>query len=259
MRAACRKLAHTSSPVAQNNRGYVADLQIVDEAAFVKDSLLLQCVLPVGLNAHVTTLMASTPGPAESWFMQAIKLLKPDSDVPVMPIIRAFAPCDMHAKSKNPQACMCKLDQRASWKNKTRERNWEGFWFSQKDTFIAENLGLQMADGAQVFHPDTVQRLRDRQRFHVTSPPAFIYITIDPAEGGKDKFAIVAHTDVGSHKWVVSQARRLASSMACASRSCGLIFLGTRSLCMRPSRRAMSTSLRSTTCASAKRNMMACQ
>ena len=209
---------------AQNNRGYVADFQIVDEAAFVNDSLLLQCVLPVGLNGHVTTLMASTPGPSESWFMQAIGLMRPDSDEPLMQIKRAFAPCDTCAKSKRPQACMCKLDQRASWKNKVRERNWEPFWFSQKDTFVAENLGLQMADGAQVFHPDTVQRLRDRPRVSVKKPPPFILITIDPAEGGKDKFAMVAHANVGPGEWVVRsiregrRRRRRSGSSACFQR-----------------------------------------
>ena len=212
----------------------MADFQIVDEAAFVKDALMLQCVLPVGLNGHVTTLLASTPGPPESWFMQAIKLLRPDSDQPIMHIKRAFEPCDMHAKSKNPQACMCKLNQRASWKNTQREQIWEPLWFSQKDTFIAENLGLQGADGSQVFHPDTIQALRDRKREHINSKPAFVFITIDPAEGGPDRFGICGHVDNGSANWVVSvfhfAARRRARAAACASRISFLMPLGTRSV-----------------------------
>lgn len=197
--------------------------------------------------------------------MQAIKLLRPDSDQPIMHIKRAFAPCDIHAKSKNPQVCMCKLDQRASWKNKQRERVWEALWFSQKDTFMAENLGIQMADGSQVFHPDTIQALRDRKREEITKPPAFIFVTIDPAEGGPDKFAIMGHCDAGSGKWVVRRGfhcdisfrLRASSARLCAARKSFLMTFGTRSVCMRPSRCAVSVSARKTTCANAKRNITA--
>jgi hypothetical protein len=206
----------------QNNRGYVADFQIIDEAAFVKRALIESCVLPVGLNTHVTTVLASTPGDAESWFMQAIRLVDDESGLPIVPIKRAYEPCDMHKKTRTPWVCACKLDQRAAWKNLERERVWSKLWFSRQDTFIAENLGLQVATGNVGFHPDSVQRFLDRPRFPITASPPVIFIAIDPAEGGPDEFAITAAADVGNQSYAVrsfihSSSKRIVRFRGAAS------------------------------------------
>jgi len=202
--AECRR-AHTPPP-PQNNRGYVADLQIVDEAAFVANSLLLECVLPVGLSSHVATVLATTPGREDSWFMRSIKLMRPDTGQPLMPVKRAYEPCEMHAKTRTPWVCTCTINQRASWKNPERERMWAPFWFANQDTFIAESLGVQVTASTQGFHPDAVARLRERPRYHIGQPVRFIFITVDPAEGGQDEFAIVASTDVNGKSFVVRLA-----------------------------------------------------
>lgn len=191
---------------AQNNRGYIADLQIVDEAAFVSPRLLLECVLPVGLNTHVTTVLATTPGPEEAWFMKAIGLIRDDNGKPLIPIKRAYEPCEMHAKTRTPWVCTCRMNDRASWKNPERERLWAQLWFSRQDTFHAENLGLQVASTNQAFHPDAVARFRDRPRRTIVEPVRFIFITIDPAEGGQDDFAIVASADIGGASLAVRGA-----------------------------------------------------
>lgn len=244
---------HHSLACAQNNRGYVADLQIIDEASFVKRSLLESCVLPVGLNTHVTTVLASTPGPSESWFMQAICLIDPDSGLPIVPIKRAYEPCDFHKKTRTPWACACKIDQRASWKNPERERVWSRLWFSRQDTFIAENLGLQVASGNVGFHPEAVQRMLDRPRYTMVTSPPVIFIAIDPAEGGSDEFAICAAADVGGASLVVSGfhsssnriVRLRASSTASAARfaSCDLTIFVLSSLGIRCARHCPSASM----------------
>lgn len=185
----------------------MADLQIVDEAAFVAAKMFLECVLPVGLNTQVTTLLATTPGPEESWFMQAIRLVRDDTGEPIIPIKRAYEPCDYHAKTKTPWVCMCRLNNRASWKNPQREQQWAPLWGEHQDTFQAENKGVSVATGNRGFNPETVHRLRERPGYVIGAPVNFIFITIDPAEGGKDEFAIVASCDVGGSQLVVSGCR----------------------------------------------------
>lgn len=169
-------------------------------------SLLLECVLPVGLSTHVATVLATTPGRDDSWFMRALNLVRPDTGLPLMPVKRAYEPCDMHAKTRTPWVCTCNINQRASWKNPERERIWAPFWFSNQETFIAESLGVQVASSNQGFHPEAVARLRERPRCTLAPPVRFIFITVDPAEGGQDEFAIVASTDTGGSSFVVRLA-----------------------------------------------------
>lgn len=192
---------------AQGNRGYEADFQIIDETAFVAEKLITHCVLPVALNQHVTTLFASTPGPPESWFMQAIRLVREDTGQPLIPIKRPYEPCDYHARTATPWVCMCRFDQRATWKNAERERLLAPLWFARQDVLAAENLGIQIASSNIAFHPDSVERFRRRVVPPLTSNPPYVYITMDPAEGGKDEFAIVALCDIGGAAMVVSRGR----------------------------------------------------
>ena len=165
--------------------------------------LLLECVLPVGLSTHVTTVLATTPGPEESWFMKAIRLVIEGTDEPLIPLKRAYQPCEMHAKTRTPWVCTCKVNQRATWKNPERERQWAQLWFTRQDTFIAENLGVQAVSTNQAFHPEAVARLRERPRRAVAETLRYIFITIDPAEGGSDEFAIVASACVDGASLIV--------------------------------------------------------
>ena len=201
----------------QNSRGYIADLQIVDEAGFVPSKLFMECVLPVGLSNHVTTVLATTPGPEDSWFMQAIKLVREDNGEALIPLKRAYEPCDMHRKTRTPQICMCRANQRASWKNPLRERAWAPLWFSRQDTFHAENLGIEIVSNNQAFHPDAIARFRTRPRMEIKETVKYIFIAIDPAGGGQDEYSIVAAASVGGASLTVC-ARRMVSLTRCGMR-----------------------------------------
>lgn len=171
--------------------------------------------LPVGLNDHVTTLLATTPGSQTSWFMQAIKMIEPTTGLPIIPLKRTYKPCDFHAKTATPWVCACKMDKRASWKNPVRERIWEPLWQADKETFVAENLGVEVDMGGSVFNSAWVERLRTRTPYEITGPVRWIYIAMDPAEGGRDEFAIVAMALIDT-VWVVSFFNKKArKKLAC--------------------------------------------
>lgn len=135
--------------------------------------------------------------------MQAIRLVREDTGEPLIPIKRPYEPCEYHAKTATPWVCMCKFDQRATWKNAERERLLAPLWFAQQDVFAAENLGIQAASGNIAFHPDAVARFRTRIVPPLSAPQPYVFICIDPAEGGKDEFAISAMCDVGGAALVV--------------------------------------------------------
>ena len=184
-------------------RGYVADVQVIDEAAFVSANMILTGILPVGLNAHVATLLATTPGKQSAWFMRAIKLINPQTNKPIIPLLRTYMPCDFHLKTDTPWICTCKANKRADWKSPAREEIWRPLWFDRQETFAAENKGIEIDMNNSVFSTKWVNTFRSAQREVISSMQRFVYIAIDPAEGGQDEFAICAMAVVDT-LWVVS-------------------------------------------------------
>lgn len=177
---------------------------MIDEASFIRDPLLLSTILPVGLNSFVATFLASTPGDANSWMMRSILLYDPVTKEPLIPLLRTVEPCDMHAKTDKPWLCNCRPTKRAFWKSTGREQHWEAFWGAQgKKTFFTETHGLVLgAEGVQ-FHAKWLERLKNRPTMEIGIPPTFIYVSVDPSEGGPDDFAVNVMTFVNDH-WVVS-------------------------------------------------------
>ena len=52
-----------------------------------------ELVLPVAFQQHVTTLLVTTPGAPDSWFMQAVRVMHPDRpNEPIIPLRSAYKP-----------------------------------------------------------------------------------------------------------------------------------------------------------------------
>ena len=173
------------------------------EAAFASAHFLLTGPLPVGLNDHVCVLLATTPGKLDSWFMRSIRLISEETGKPIIPVLRTYQPCDAHMKTDAPWMCQCKVNKRATWKNPIKERIWKPLWGTESAVFAAENLGIELDANDSMFHADWVHALRTRPRKRIDSMARYVYIGIDPAEGGFDQFAITAMTLVDT-VWVVS-------------------------------------------------------
>jgi len=177
---------------------------IVDEASFIRDPMLLSTILPVGLNSFVATFLASTPGDANSWMMRAILLYDADSGDPIVPLLKTVEPCDMHAKTDKPWLCNCRQNKRAPWKSTAREKLWAPLWGVQgQKTFFTETYGLVLDAAGVQFHAKWLERLKSRDTVTITLPPTYVYVSVDPAEGGSDEFAINVMTVSHDH-WVVS-------------------------------------------------------
>lgn len=178
-------------------------LQVVDEASFVSKRLMEELVLPVGFQKHVTTILVTTPGPPDSWFMQAVRVMHPDRpNEPIIPLRSAYKPCDACAKTAVPRLCMHVSNKRAPSKDPVRERVLRNL-FRDQNRYVAESLGLESAPTGRAFHPDAVMRLMDRTNYAMKTGPRHIMVSVDAAEGGKDEFAICAQTMVEGGQWLV--------------------------------------------------------
>jgi hypothetical protein len=199
---------------------------LVDEASFIRDPMLLSTILPVGLNSFVATFLASTPGDANSWMMRSISLYDSETGEPLIPLLKTVEPCDMHAKTDKPWLCNCKQNKRAPWKSSAREKFWEPFWGAQgKKTFFTETYGLVLDAVGACFHSKWLERLKTRPPVEITIPPNYVYVSIDPAEGGPDEFAISVMTISRDH-WVVSACALRAGRVCVCVCVCGQIFTG---------------------------------
>ncbi len=181
----------------------MAELIIVDEVAFIGTKMLQEGILPVGMSEHVATLLATTPGESVSWFMQSIKIIDAETGKPLIPLLQSFKPCDAHSKTATQWTCTCNIDKRANWKSPSRERKWKQFWQGNIEVFEAERRGVVVDSAGVIFNAECVHRLATRDKFHIRHPPRYIYIGIDPAEGGKDHFAMTAMAFCEG-VWVVS-------------------------------------------------------
>jgi len=188
----------------QNERGYICDFQVLDEAAFVAAKYIEELFLPVGFQKHVTSMLVTTPGAPDSWFMQAVRVMHPDRpDEPILPLRTAYKPCDRCAKEKVPGVCMHVANMRAPSKDPERQRVLRCLI---RDTalFIAESLGLAANPSNRIFNQDSVARLLASPPFSAFSVPRDIIIGVDGAEGGSDQFAITAQCAIDGQRRVVS-------------------------------------------------------
>ena len=135
--------------------------------------------------------------------MRSIRLISAETGKPIIPVLRTFTACDSCLKTAAPWACLHRTNKRATWKNPIKERIWKPLWGAAEDVFAAENLGIELESSDNMFHSDWVHALRMRPRKRIESMVRYVYIGIDPAEGGFDQFAITAMVLLDTI-WVVS-------------------------------------------------------
>lgn len=135
--------------------------------------------------------------------MRAIKLISEETGKPIIPVLRTVKICDACMKSDAPWSCQHNTNKRATWKNPIKERIWKPLWGINSEIFAAENLGIELDSNDAMYHADWVHTLHTRPRRRIESMARYVYIGIDPAEGGFDQFAITAMVLIDV-VWVVS-------------------------------------------------------
>jgi len=181
---------------------------VVDEAAFIKAEMYRRGFLPVGLNRHVSTFLATTPGPSTCFFSQLISQVDQQGN-PRLPLLVFGRPCDACMKKPDYWTCQHKRHERAPWKDTGRESRWAWMWFGDNEAFAAEAVGFFKGDNRKLVQPEVIYRMRDKPKYHAERSPKFIFITLDFAEGGKDEVALIAVFFTEDFEMVVSRVRHM--------------------------------------------------
>ena len=120
----------------------------------------------------------------------------------LVPLVTAYRPCASCAKQNSTELCPHVVNMRPPSKDPRREALLSLLIFDS-ETFMAEMYGIPPRACARCFSDDDIAALRDSEPYLLHDSPRFIHVSIDPAEGGPDHFAIVASTCAQDGIWVV--------------------------------------------------------
>lgn len=176
---------------------------IVDEALVLEREFIETLLLPVAALADVTCIFATTPGDDTSWIAQAIAKRDPDNpDLPYVPQVTAYKPCKTCEREKRLELCPHVINFRPDYKDEYRIKKLQELT-ADKDTYLAEMYGIQQYSSQRYFSKDDLAALFAAPRYKLTQPPREIFISIDPANGGHDHYAITGMVRGADGMWVV--------------------------------------------------------
>jgi hypothetical protein len=176
---------------------------IVDEALVLEREFIETLLLPVAALSDVTCIFATTPGDDTSWIAQAIAKRDPDNpDLPYVPLVTAYKPCKTCEREKRLELCPHVINFRPDYKDEYRIKKLQELT-ADKDTYLAEMYGIQQYSSQRYFSKDDLAALFAAPRYKLTQPPREIFISIDPANGGHDHYAITGMVRGADGIWVV--------------------------------------------------------
>lgn len=176
----------------QTNRGFEANVILLDEAAFADESLLLQSLFPTLMMAKMVMLMITTPTGLDSLFMRLANGVD-DQGRALMPVIWLGQPCETCMASNNRLACQHVWYQAPWWKDPQRYERLKHLWKFAEEINARENFGLASINGRIGFTNEMISGLFDSEPYSdLNHRPAVVYVTADAAAGGESDFAISA-------------------------------------------------------------------
>jgi hypothetical protein len=175
-----------------------------DEAAFERDpNVFKESLFPLVVQRRSVMVLATTPGPPESYFMRLI-LVTDENGQPKMRLIRLGQACEACMASTTPWACQHMRNIVPKWKSKAREKANEWLWLEDYGKLAQENLAITQ-DLSRFALGDADNRfLRDSPLQPITCVPPWLVIGVDAALGGEDEYAIIVTYPVNASKVAVS-------------------------------------------------------
>jgi len=165
---------------------------VFEEFSFIPEEVFFQVILPLMQVGDTVLLGISTVVKNDNYFMQQFDLKKPDGR-PLFNWHYCHYVCDYHLAIKQPEECMCRLDELPPWKSVariTQSRQIYSF-HDNMDLFSQEILGFIPKDKNVVFKKEILDTFQ-AQSF-VSQGPTLdytLYISVDPTGGAHDNMGI---------------------------------------------------------------------
>ena len=157
---------------------------------------------PVAMKKRSFLMLATTPGPPNSFFMNLIATVDEKGN-PKLRVVRSGQPCDACMKTKEPQCCIHNLEERPPWRDRGKEQRLAWVYGGHNAKFLTEQLGVVQEDSLRPFLPRYIAELRARPPYRDSKSPECIFIAADSSCGGKCEYALLAGYFSGKNHLVV--------------------------------------------------------
>jgi hypothetical protein len=171
-------------------RGTGGDLVILEEAAFIDESVFNEVVIPLLEVSNTALVGISTPQDKNNYYSSLVHL-EDDHGNRVFHVFEAKNACDKCiAELKDPSKCPHVALDRPAWKSKEKQRIVQALYKNNQTLLLRESMGIITDDSSGLFDKQAIQALLQAPRVAPATGSNCVFLAIDPNGGGGSKFAI---------------------------------------------------------------------
>ena len=174
-------------------RGTGGDLIVLEEAAYIDESIFNEVVIPL-LEIEVTSVIAiSTPSTEDNYYSK-LRDLRTKAGVPVFTVFTAKRMCPV-CVAEGKDTCVHLEVDKAPWKSGGKRDIVEALYGANTVLAKRELEGTVMDDMQSAYSKRMVHATFDAPRIRFRGgidPPKVVYVAIDPSGGGASKFSMAS-------------------------------------------------------------------
>jgi hypothetical protein len=171
-------------------RGTGGDLVILEEAAFIDESVFNEVVIPLLEVSNTALVGISTPLDKNNYYSSLVNLVD-DQGKRVFHLFEAKNACDKCiAELEDPSKCPHVVLERPAWKSKEKQRIVKALYKNNNTLLMRESMGIITDDATGLFRKKNVLALLAAERDFAPVDTPCVFMAIDPNGGGGSFFAI---------------------------------------------------------------------
>lgn len=167
---------------AAGGRGLQPDILILEEAAFIDEDLYMETIFPMFAHRRRSVIAISSPRDAGGVFSSLFSLRFENGDL-IFKTVKDQNICDACLLAKRMQ-CPHIIPALPPWKTETQKELLRLMYANYPERFAKEVEGAMGATDAPVFSMLRVDGMLAR-KFVATQAVPFLFLSVDPAAGGK--------------------------------------------------------------------------
>lgn len=153
----------------------------------MKEQTILQAIFPVAQQIGTTLLATTTPQGSDNIVSRLITTQDENGD-PIIAAVRIGKPCAQCRAAK--QLCMHKESATAEGLSRKKRQKFQAFYKGLEHIAMREFQG-EIGDSSQhIFLPEWLNALATRPTIDITTPVGLLFMTMDPAQGGRNEVGI---------------------------------------------------------------------
>lgn len=176
---------------------------IIDEAAYIKEELFYQVIVPILVVKNTVLLCLSSPEQDANYYSALLNFKKENGD-PFFHVVECFQICKACRKLERIQQINCTHVKQASpWLSERNKRELRQLYRLRPADYLREFGGLVVSDYQPALPKMDVERLFTSPMHHTVTAPRFIFTSCDPNGGGPSQMSIAsAYFDAITQEWV---------------------------------------------------------